>query len=931
MKTNPLDPTLRDLNDCGCCTGTEAQTPAAIGNRPGLPAVRFRAGTQSQFKASLLAALSDIERKQLGKLRTRENDDFTIALLDSFAAMADVLTFYSERIANEGFLGTATERRSVLELARAIGYELKAGVAASTWLAFTVEDSPGAPGFAVIPRGTRVQSVPGPDEKPQTFETSVEFEARAAWNEFRLRRSQPQALPTKQDEMDKLDELYLRGIKTNLKVADVILVSGVNSTIVTKPISALIPDPERDHTWIKLSPSAANPAPNPPPYITPKVMTVFSAIGKTTGDLIKANYSSNIGALAGNISYAATNRVGIPREMVMTAVAFFRRPEPLPPIQGVFALRTRTGFFGHNAPKWTSLPHDKYWDEKSPRAGYANDWDVLPAPTSGPSTILQNSQGEEMSPDNVFLDRVIPEIVKGSWVVFDSPTKQIPYRVDSVSEESRADYAMSGKCTKLHLLDKGGTSSATELDQFKNRTTTAYVNSERLELAESPITSDLARDATELPLDRLDLHLRIGQSLLLTGERTDLRGVQVAERIVIKDLRHGDGITILTLRDKIQFGYVRDSVRILGNIVHSTHGESVAEITGNGDATRVHQQFVMRQRPVTHVFPTSGDATASSLEVWVNDVKWSQAPSLYQQPPDARVFVARVQDDGTTVITFGDGQQGARLPSGQENVRAVYRKGIGAAGFVKAGQLSLLVSRPLGIKAVTNPLASVDAQDPETLADARQRAPLYTLTLDRVVSLQDYEDFARTFDGVAKARAVWGWSASGRGVALTVIGPAGKVIEPKSDLEAALALAFQRKGDARVPVRMKSKAPVRVGMEGNVLVAADRDMARVEAAVKSALLEGFSFEARQPGQSIYLSELLEVIHRVPGVIAAGDIAMGRIVLEAGEYKIELSPDGGLAAARPVNGVALDENTPAAELLMLDEFSFSELQFVRATP
>ena len=193
-------------------------------NRPGLPAVRFRAGTHSQFKASLLAALSDSERKQLGNLRTRENDDFTVALLDGFAAMADVLTFYSERIANEGFLRTATERRSVVELARAIGYELKPGVAASTWLAFTVEDAPGAPGFAVIPRGTRVQSVPGPEETPQTFETTGEFEARASWNEFRLRRSQPQKWSAGSDE------LYLRGTTTNLKVGDVILISDATSS-----------------------------------------------------------------------------------------------------------------------------------------------------------------------------------------------------------------------------------------------------------------------------------------------------------------------------------------------------------------------------------------------------------------------------------------------------------------------------------------------------------------------------------------------------------------------------------------------------------------------------------------------------------------------------------------------------------------------------
>ena len=65
--------------------------------------------------------------------------------------MGDVLTFYGERIATESYLRTATERRSILELARLIGYELKPGVAASTLVAFTVEDPPVPVGEALAP------------------------------------------------------------------------------------------------------------------------------------------------------------------------------------------------------------------------------------------------------------------------------------------------------------------------------------------------------------------------------------------------------------------------------------------------------------------------------------------------------------------------------------------------------------------------------------------------------------------------------------------------------------------------------------------------------------------------------------------------------------------------------------------------------------
>ena len=110
-------------NDCACCAGVAVKTPAELGNRPGLTALAYRAGTYATIKQSLLARLSDAQWPMLGKLRSREPDDFTIALLDAVAVVGDVLTFYQERIANESFLRTASERLSILEQARLIGYQ----------------------------------------------------------------------------------------------------------------------------------------------------------------------------------------------------------------------------------------------------------------------------------------------------------------------------------------------------------------------------------------------------------------------------------------------------------------------------------------------------------------------------------------------------------------------------------------------------------------------------------------------------------------------------------------------------------------------------------------------------------------------------------------------------------------------------------------
>ena len=108
------------LNPCGCC---ETQvSPAEHTNRPGLSAIAYRIGTHGAFLQRMLArlplqALPDDSRPLLD-LTTRSTEDPAIALLDAWASVADVLTFYQERIANEGYLRTATERRSVLELVK---------------------------------------------------------------------------------------------------------------------------------------------------------------------------------------------------------------------------------------------------------------------------------------------------------------------------------------------------------------------------------------------------------------------------------------------------------------------------------------------------------------------------------------------------------------------------------------------------------------------------------------------------------------------------------------------------------------------------------------------------------------------------------------------------------------------------------------------
>ena len=207
-------------------------------------------GTHGRFKESMQTALS--KHPELRAL-TRDPEDATLALFDGWATVLDVLGFYQERIANEGYIRTATERDSVLQLARRLGYELAPGVAAETHLAFALENAPEAPSSVKIVEGTKVQSVPGQDELPQTFETVEEIEARPIWNELKPRLSEEQLIS--EQEPIETNHLYLSGSDLDLTPGDPILVveSGGTRKLLTIEKVESDPDPVLNRTGIELS------------------------------------------------------------------------------------------------------------------------------------------------------------------------------------------------------------------------------------------------------------------------------------------------------------------------------------------------------------------------------------------------------------------------------------------------------------------------------------------------------------------------------------------------------------------------------------------------------------------------------------------------------------------------------------------------------
>jgi hypothetical protein len=196
-------------------------------NPPGRSQLAYRMADYQQFVQRLLERLpaqpgntvEAVPQLPLRGLNLEGEHDFTIALLKAWAVVGDVLTFYQERIANEGYLRTCTESQSIMEFVRAIDYHFKPSIAAETYLAFTVMSD--APSVVTLPKGTGGQSVGG---QAVVFETTQQIEARARWN------AMPIFIPTfisPQLILPQATQMRLSGVKTDLKPSEKLLIRGV--------------------------------------------------------------------------------------------------------------------------------------------------------------------------------------------------------------------------------------------------------------------------------------------------------------------------------------------------------------------------------------------------------------------------------------------------------------------------------------------------------------------------------------------------------------------------------------------------------------------------------------------------------------------------------------------------------------------------------
>lgn len=138
---------------------------------------------QSKDYASFRQALLDFIPTRLPAWTERSEADIGMMLLELFAATADNLSYVQDRVANEAFLDSATQRRSVAGHLALIGYQMDEGASAHTWLQFQVSAPqilPASPGFKVSNRPSAI------DEPVLVFETLGEIQLDPAHNQMSL-------------------------------------------------------------------------------------------------------------------------------------------------------------------------------------------------------------------------------------------------------------------------------------------------------------------------------------------------------------------------------------------------------------------------------------------------------------------------------------------------------------------------------------------------------------------------------------------------------------------------------------------------------------------------------------------------------------------------------------------------------------------------
>ncbi len=845
------DPRCRCADASGCDCASSAPAAAAA---PGDPA-RF---LHSAIVGRMLDQVAHAEAfgvRALAGLGTRSADDPAIALLSAAAGTAHVLAWTLNRLWLDGTLPATGDRAALTSLTGLLGHEPRPAISATTVLSFTLDDLPGAPATATVPRGTRIATIPAPGELPLTFETDAEIEVRVAWNALRpLRAPAPTAVTT------STTRIAVQQPNVDVRVGDRVLVwssaSGSGITWVLARVTAVAPATAESPTVITLA--------GQEPVTAPATRTAPGAPGTV---IVLGGRARAFGATAPDITFMP--------DAVRTERG--KKPDGTLPTEWADYVMDKAG---------TSTGGSVHLDAVHPEAAPGRVAVFTAAGGSPGPAIAKISAVAETARTDFGLSLSCTRIT-----------------VEGVDLNAAPGFNTMVQTATIHLETARLTLIVPDADPV-------------LPLGQATAAQHPGLPAAGGP-DRLyvagEVALPVGRRVVLTGrdaaDRTTVaEPATVAEARTVPAKGTSPAATLLVFDAALTGRWRASSLTVLANSVSGSQGVASAlgaETLGSGNPAVALPRFVLQRAPLAHVPAPGPRGYAPAIEVRVGERAYDLADTLYGAGPDSRRFHVLTRGDARSEVQFA-----GRLPTGTGNVTADYRTGGGAAGNLDSGRLTQPVTPVLGVRSVTNAVPAQGGSDQETVESIRVAAPRSIRTLDRAVALPDYEAFAESYRGVGKAAAAELRSGMRRIIVVTI---ATTTLDPPvagSDVVKDLGAAVLAAAPPGTHVRIEGFADLPMSLE--VTLATDPALRRndVEEAVRSALVRDFGRQARRFGEAVHRSQVLACVQGVPGVLAAlltGFSATGVVVDDQGRLPCPgpVLTDAGFTPARLLSVAGAD--------------------------
>ena len=925
--------TLFQPPPCTACNPPVPATPLSEVNRPGLSRLSYRVGVFSAFRQAMLDYLvvnpvvsADRTNPSVSnRLATWSSDDYGVAICEMWAYVCDVLTFYQQAAANESYLRTAQLPESLARLGFLLGYQPSRGLAASTLLALLAD----AGALPTLPGGLGVQSIPPPGQTPVVFEFSQPLTINPKANQPQLLGELVQATSTTSAEFlgDSNGPPIVVGTKlvffnNSTVVADQVVASVTAADRGGKLITwgGALPQPLTSGMQVarygrKFKLFGAN-APHSIPVLSNNGTKWFTfntasttSIQAQTGNVYLDGTYDGISTGGKVLIYAAgANPVFIFATILSVAVgqgSVAAQPSCTPPpgfppsatvVQGACTVLSVNPASSFTVPLQGCVIYEILGGLLSFQQNV--DSDQIAAGSN--SLNLVDGSGLQAGTQMILVSPVALVTDSFSSPTYAATLSQNPANDFSVQVSVAGSALLASDYTVVtSMINSVATSRVTFSSPPAGAVQVIYTVPGGIQVIDNPMLCYTVV-LTENPLDNSTVTVTVGGAALASTAfslETDMvnnvevtlvrlnqapfGAIQVNYQATgtVSDVvtvngapaRNSDGSWTVNITPNLGNGYQASLTMLYANVVPATQGQTqIEQVLGSGDASQQWLEFKVPITPVTYIPDAAGAGGATStLSVFVDEIEWTEVSTFYGHGPDETIFTTRVDDSGGLYVRFGNGVTGRRPTTGQANITAQMRKGLGSNGNVAAGTITTMLQPQPGLKSVLNPLPAYLGADAEDASAIRQNAPSSVVTLGRAVSLNDYAALALTYrGGVAKANASWVDFCGRRGVQLTVA-PAGggSLTQP---LTASLLHFLNDHRDPNVPLRIVSAAAVPFVFSATIYVLAGNKQSLVQAAVNAAFGPGgdtgyLSFANLQFGQSMFPSALISVLQGVPGV------------------------------------------------------------------